>query len=112
MELVYDRLDESSLVMDGQDGIGGYIDPVFCSTVSESVPELQVAGEFRLTSFKCQRLTRDEHHIGPLVASLHLIILVVIMLPRLPLGARGIVQTSRFVRGAVDVSRANDAVAV
>jgi hypothetical protein len=34
MELVYYRLNESGLVMDGQNGVGGNIDPVFCSTVS------------------------------------------------------------------------------
>lgn len=35
MELVYYRLNESGLIMYGQDGIGGDIDPVFCTTVSK-----------------------------------------------------------------------------
>ena len=42
MELVYYWLNESGLVMDGQNGVGGNVDPVFCNTVSESIPSLEL----------------------------------------------------------------------
>lgn len=65
------------------------------------------------TSLKCQGLARHEHDVGSLVLAFHLVLPVVRGLCACrPLRSRRVVQAGRLVIGAVDVSGADDAVAV
>lgn len=63
------------------------------------------------TSFKSQRLAGDEHDIGAFIAALHFVMTLGAAV-LLPAGAGREVQARGFVRGAADVPRAYDAVAV
>lgn len=65
-----------------------------------------------LTPFECERLAGDKNDVGALISPFHLIVFVARGGPRLPLGARGVVQTCGLIRLAADISGADYTVPV